>query len=139
MNDKSSIYISIFNRKGGEGLNTKIIDNNNKNCYINLLNELIENEKPLIIYYKNTLNYFILTNFRIINYYSENQYIINLNDIIEVQLALKEEFNDRVMDKEKFTRLKIKTKSNDYFILNLEEGKPYQGLYQVLHFIVMNN
>ncbi|PWW17010.1 hypothetical protein [Chryseobacterium sp. AG844] len=139
MNDKSLIYISIFKRKGGEGLNTKVINNNNKNCYIHLLNELRENEKPLIVYYKNTLNYFILTNFRIINCYSGNQCIINLNDIIEVQLALKEEFNDRVMDKEKFTRLKIKTKSNDYFILNLEEGKPYQGLYQVLHFIVMNN
>lgn len=31
--DKSSIYISIFKRKGGEGLNTKIVNETNKKDY----------------------------------------------------------------------------------------------------------
>ncbi|MDR6546397.1 hypothetical protein J2810_002456 [Chryseobacterium rhizosphaerae] len=138
MKDKSSIYVSIFNRKGGEGLYTKVINENNKKSYEDLFNELDEKEKAFIIYYKNTLNWLLFTNFNILGCTEGGRFIINLSEIIEVQLALHEEYEDRITDKEKFTRLKIKTKNKDCFILNVEEGKPYQGLYQVLHFIVSN-
>lgn len=50
MNNKSSIYISVFKRKGGEGLKTKIINDTNKQQYENLFSELEDNEYPLIVY-----------------------------------------------------------------------------------------
>lgn len=43
--DKSSVYISIFKRKGGEGLNTKIIKENNKRNYNSLFLQLEERER----------------------------------------------------------------------------------------------
>ena len=63
--DKSSVYLSIFKRKGAEGDYTKIINDENKNQYSDLISRLVENENPLIVYFKNILNWFLLTNNRI--------------------------------------------------------------------------
>lgn len=137
--DKSSTYISIFKRKGGEGLTTKIIkeaDNKDYNC---LFAQLEKNEKPLLIYFLNLLNWFLLTNNRILMCNEGQSIFIYIADIIEVRPALQEEMNDRISDKQKFTRLKIKTKNGDYFICKLEQGQPYEGIYQILHFIATNN
>jgi hypothetical protein len=64
--DKSSIYISIFKRMGGEGLNTKIFNETNERDYRDLFSKLEENERPLVIYFQNVLNWFLLTNNRIL-------------------------------------------------------------------------
>lgn len=48
-NDKSSTYISIFKRKGGEGLTTKIIKEAGNKDYNGLFTQLEKNEKPLLI------------------------------------------------------------------------------------------
>lgn len=137
--DKSSVYISIFKRKGGEGSNTKIIREENKMDYNSLFLQLNEGEKPLLIYFLNLLNYFLLTNKRIIIYQERQPIFLNLTDIIEVSPALQEEMNDRIFDKQKFTRLKIKIKNGEILLCKLEQGLPYEGIYQVLHFIVTNN
>jgi len=137
--DKSSTYISIFKRKGGEGLATKIIKEADKKDYNGLFTQLEKNEKPLLIYFLNLLNWFLLTNNRILMCNEGQSIFLYLADIIEVRPALQEEMNDMISDKQKFTRLKIKTKNGDYFICKLEKGQPYEGIYQVLHFIATNN
>jgi hypothetical protein len=137
--DKSSTYISIFKRKGGEGLNTKIIKDANNKDYNNLFTRLEENEKPLLIYFLNLLNWFLLTNNRVLISNEGQSTFLYLTDIIEVRPALQEEMNDRISDKQKFTRLKIRMKNGDSFVCKLEQGQPYEGIYQVLHFIATNN
>lgn len=137
--DKSSTYISIFKRKGGEGLYTKIIKEADSKDYNILFAQLEENEKPLLIYFLDLLNFFLLTNNRILMYNEGQSIFLYLTDIIEVRPALQEEMNDRISDKQKFTRLKIKIKNGKYFICKLEQGQPYEGIYQVLHFIASNN
>lgn len=137
--EKSSILLSIFRRKGAEGLMTKIIDDNNKAQYKPLFDSLNGNEKPLIIYYESELNWFILTSSRIImkmNGYTSN--ILN-TDLIEVRPAIQEEFKDKIINKNNFTRLYLKDTNLKDYILKMEMGEPYEGLYQVLHFIASNN
>lgn len=137
--DKSSTYMSIFKRKGGEGLNTKIIKESNEMDYNSLFSQLEENEKPLLIYFVNLLNWFLLTNNRVLTSNNGQSIFLYHTDIIEVRPALQEEMNDKVTDKQKFTRLKIKAKDGEYFVCKLEQGQPYEGIYQVLHFIVNKN
>lgn len=139
MNKKSSIYISIFKRKGGEGLKTKIINDSNKNQYESLFLRLENSENPLIVYFENMQNWFLLTDTRILFSNEGISSIFNNADIIEVQPAMQEEFKNKIMDKEKFTRLKVRTKNNECFICKIEQGLPYKGLYQTLHFIMTNN
>ena len=137
--DKSSTYISIFKRKGGEGLNTKIIKDTNNEDYNNLFTQLEKNENPLLIYFPNLSNWFLLTNNRVLISNEGQSTFLYLTDIIEVRPALQEEMNDRISDKQKFTRLKVKMKNGEYFVCKLEQGQPYEGIYQVLHFIATNN
>lgn len=139
MNNKSSIYISTFKRKGGEGLKTKIITDVNRKQYENLFTGLEDNEQPLIIYFENMQNWFLLTSVRILFSNEGIDFSFNLSDIIGVTPAIQEEFKNKITNKEEFTRLKIKTKNNNYFICKLESGLPYQGFYQILHFIMINN
>jgi hypothetical protein len=139
LKDKSSIYLSIFKRKGGEGYYTKIVNDENKSQYSDLLSKLVENENPLIIYFKNSLNCFLLTNYRILILNQGQFKVFNNIDIVEVHPAIKEELRDRINDKKNFTRLKLKTKGNEEVIISLEVGNPYEGIYQVLHFIKTNN
>lgn len=137
--DKSSVYLSIFKRKGGEGDYTKIVNDENKSQYSDLLSRLIENENPLIVCFKNILNWFLLTNSRILILNEGRFDVFNNFDIVEVRPALEEELRDRVNNKENFTRLKIKIKNNEEVVLSLEKGKSYEGIHQVLHFIRSNN
>ena len=94
--DKSSVYISIFKRKGGEGDYTKIVNDENKNQYSALLSKLAENENPLIVYFKNVLNWFLLTNCRILIKNDGRFKVFNNFDIVEVRPAIEEELADRI-------------------------------------------
>ncbi|MBV8326509.1 hypothetical protein [Chryseobacterium sp.] len=139
MNNKSSIYISTFKRKGGEGLKTKIITDTNRKQYESLFVELGDNENPLIVYFENIQNWVLFTDLRILFSNEGVDAFFNISDIIEVTPAIEEEFKNKVMNKEEFTRLKVKTRNSDYFICKLEPGLPYQGFYQMLHFIKTKN
>ncbi|QJB30707.1 hypothetical protein HF329_05095 [Chitinophaga oryzae] len=134
--DKSSILLSIFRRKGSEGQLTKIIYENNKSQYNDLLSSLEQGEKELIVYYKDALDWVLLTNRRVLT--SSNIILLN-SDIIDVSPALQEEFGNMITDKNRFTRLRVKDKNNRAYILSLEMGHAYEGFYQVLHFISSGN
>ena len=137
--DRSSIYLSIFKRKGGESLNTKIVNEDNKNDYGNLFSQLEAHEKPLLIYFVNMLNWVLLTNSRVLKSEEGITTFLCLIDIVEIRPALHEEIKDRIFNKKKFTRLKIKTIDGGFFILDWESGQAYEGVYQVLHFIADTN
>jgi len=55
------------------------------------------------------------------------------SELVEVSLALQEESQDRIMNKEDFTRLVLKDSSDRKHIVKCEKGKPYQGIYHLLH------
>lgn len=137
--DNSSILISIFKRKGGEGECTKILNDSNSENYKQLLIELETNEKELILHYKNKLNWLLLTNKHIWFCKSGLKSKIMNEDIMNVSPALKEEFKDKIMSKNKFTRLNLTDKYLKNHILILEKGQPYEGVYQVLHFLATKN
>jgi hypothetical protein len=136
MKDKSSILMSIFRRKGAEGQFTKIIGESNSPRYNGLLSSLEEDERGLLIYYKNESDWLLLTNKKIIT--SSNDVIFN-SDIIEVSPALQEEYRSLIINKKEFTKLYVKDRYNKSYILNFEMGNPYEGFYQLLHFIAANN
>lgn len=137
--DMSSIFLSVFKRKGAEGLYTKIINDTNRDQYPDLISKLDKEEKALLACYKNTLDWFLLSNNRILMSSDGICSTLNNSDIIEVRPALEEELEDRIMNKNDFTRLKLKTKDGKYTILKLEKGQAYEGIYQVLHFIKNGN
>jgi hypothetical protein len=137
--DKSSVYLSIFKRKGGEGEYTKIVSDENINQYPELIFKLVEQENPLIVYFKNILNWFLLTNSRILILNEGGFEAFENTEIVEVQPALEEELKDKVTNKEKFTRIRVEMENKKEVLLNLEAGKPYEGIYQVLHFVKSNN
>lgn len=134
MKDLSSVMLSIFRRKGGEGEYTKIVNEEYENKYSKLLKDKIEGEQFLIIYNKDN-QFVIITNRRIIT----NNFIINILDIKDVIFAMQEEFKDNILSKKNFTRLKLQTFGGETYILELEEGLPYSGIYQVLEFLVQRN
>lgn len=137
--DKSTIYLSIFKRKGGEGIKTRIINEDNEKQFNTLFSNLSDQEKPLIIFFENASNWILLTNNRIIINKQDNFSFIKTDEIIEVIPALEEELKNGIFIKNNFTKLKVKLKNNDNVVLELEKGLPYEGLYQVLHFIKSDN
>lgn len=88
-NDKASTQVSIFKRKGGEGLNTKIVKEANNKDYDCFFTRLDETEKPLLINFLNLLNWFLLTNNRNLMSIDGRSKFVYLTDIIEVRPALQ--------------------------------------------------
>lgn len=136
--NKSSILLSIFKRKGGEGIFTKIISDDNKIDFSNQIILLDLNEKALIIFKENELNWLAITNKRIVGEQNGIKISITFTEILRVNIAIQEEFKDKVTNKEYFNLLKVNDKKNNY-ILKIEKGAPFQGFYQVLHYIATNN
>lgn len=132
---KSSILLSIFRRKGGEGALTKIINNNNKFNY----SVLEEEEQALILYDQGGENWLLLTNNRILEKKEKRLLSIYYCNLLNVRPAIEYEFRMGVMNKEEFTYLYVENYKYDGYILKVEQGQPYQGVYQVLHYIISIN
>ncbi|RFS19983.1 hypothetical protein DVR12_19855 [Chitinophaga silvatica] len=134
--NKSSVLLSIFKRKGGEGPMTKIISDDNKQSFLNQISLLIVEEQPLICFKRDESNWLLITNTRIIEEKEGIRLAIPYCELVEVNLAMQEEFRDKVMNKKDFTRLVLKDTSGRSYIVRMEKGEPYQGIYQMLHHIV---
>ena len=134
--DKSSTLRSIFKRKGAEGEYTKVIDNNSIEKYSSSLSvSLQDDEIGLILYHLNSSNWVFLTNKRLFYKKDSVTNIIDHNNIRKVSLALDIEFKAGIRDKKEFTRLLIEDEEGQNHLLNLEKGEPFEGFYQVLHFL----
>ncbi|WP_197429563.1 hypothetical protein [Myroides odoratus] len=131
---KPSVLVSLFIRKGGEGLFTKILSTN-ESLALSLVKLLKEDEKALILFKQHEVNLLLITDSRLIMNRGTALVAIEFFDIIEVRIALEEEFKERILKKEEFTRLLVKVKSGIDYIIQVEKGKPFQGLYQVLSYI----
>lgn len=137
--DVSSVIISLFKRKGAEGIFTHIINNSDIDNYDGVSSHILEGEIGLIICYKTNSEWWLLTDKRVIFTDKENcSYMLN-SEISEVKMALHEEYKNGIMDKEKFTKISATDINNNNYIWTIESGKPYQGIYQVLHFILQRN
>jgi hypothetical protein len=133
--DNSNTYLSIFKRKGGEGVNTKIVVNDNfKN------DKICEDEKALIYYSLEDRNEFLLvTNIKLISLYREILVEFFLSDLMEIKPALFEEDKDNIRDLSLFTRFEVRLRDGNKYILCVEKGEPYNGIYQMLGFIASQN
>lgn len=132
---KSSVLLSIFKRKGGEGILTKIIDDNNSSLYKKELDHLLDEENGLIIYKKDDQNWFLLTDQRIIYVSNAIVSFIPNTDLKSVRPSFVEEQKNVLIDKRGLTMLTLEDAKGKKNIINLEEGVPFNGIYQVLHFI----
>ncbi|MGB3465157.1 MAG: hypothetical protein WBA74_07805 [Cyclobacteriaceae bacterium] len=135
---KPSILVSLFKRKGGEGQYTKIVSENNLPESL-VLSGFDSDEIGLIICYKNDSDWFLLSNKRIRSRHEGDTADLNIQDLKEVTLAMQEEFKDGIRNKNDFSRLRITDKNGSSNLLYLEKGQPYEGLYQVLHFLASKN
>ncbi len=101
MNDtknKSSIWLSIFKRKGGEGLFTRIITDQNRSCFLDQLSLIEENEKPLLCYWQDDSNWLLISNKRILQEKAGSRLYLHLHlsDLKRVDFALREELQNNV-------------------------------------------
>lgn len=131
---KSSTLLSLFRRKGGEGAFTKIVTNDNSGLFVNQLRLLKENEIALVCYKQDEFNWVLITNTRILKSSSDVELSIQYNEIKKVYPDLENEFKDNKKNKISFTYLIIEDGKNKYSI-KVEKGEPFQGMYQMLHFI----
>ncbi|MEZ4888463.1 MAG: hypothetical protein R3E32_27295 [Chitinophagales bacterium] len=134
--DYSSIILSIFKRKGGEGKYTKILP---QEVSANILSELESNEEILIFYYKNKVNYLLITNFRLFQLHEGDRIIVNHRELKSIYPAMYEEFSDGVLDMKLFTRIKLFYNNNYSCVVYIEEGEPFSGILQVLSFLANQN
>lgn len=134
-----SILLSIFKRKGGEGVMTKIISDDNEQNYSNQISLLKTDEQPIICFKQDESNWLLITNSRIIEEKEGERLIIPYSELIEVGFAIQEEFKDRITNKRDFTLLALKDSSDKRYILRMEKGEPFQGIYQILHHIISTN
>jgi len=139
MKDKSSVILSIFRRKGGEGIQTKIIHNENKSYFSNQIAILKENENALLCFKQDDSNWLLITNTRIVQERDRVRLSIPYSELLEVNPALQNEFQNGVMSKSDFTKLNLKCSDGNKYIIELEKGEPYQGIYQLLHYVASNN
>jgi len=131
----SSVIQSIFRRKGGEGVYTKIINDENITDYSNVLTLLPEDEKGLIIFFEGIENWLLLTEKRTLSLKNKTYSSIFHTDLVEVSMDIQEEFRNGIKDKNAFTRLLAVDINNKTHLLKIENGQPYHGVYQILHFL----
>ena len=137
--DKSSILISIFKRKGGEGVATKIINDDNKQNFSDQISSLETKDSPLLCFKQDESNWLLLTNNQIIEERDGVRLVMPYSELIEVTPAKEEELKDKILDKHNFTRLALTDRSDRRYVIRTEKGLPFQGIYQMLHHIVSNN
>lgn len=132
---KSSILLSIFKRKGGEGVLTKIVTEDNKFQYEYLFNDLLENERRLIVFCEDFKNWMLITNQRIIDNKNDVLYAINYHDLIGVRPAFQKELNIGYTSIVDFSYLLLEVRNTDKYLLRVEKGEPYKGILQLLSYV----
>ncbi|MCQ9635585.1 hypothetical protein MP477_11505 [Chryseobacterium sp. WG23] len=136
---KKTILESLFNRKGGEGIKTRLIKNNTS-LLTNINYKIKENETPILIYFIDDESWMLFTDVKIA-FNKKNQLLeLEYNNLTHVKPALSEEIKNGVTKADNFTRLLLTFNNKSSLIIDVEKGPPYKGIYQMLHYITtMNN
>lgn len=132
---KPYIIVNRFNRSGGEGLFTRVVTESNKSQFADLQRHLLEGENALIVYRRRAPDWVMLTNFRLIFQKGETITSLSQYDIMHVFFALEEEENRGVSSKLQFSLIKITSKDQQEYIIEVEPGKPFIAFLNALLFI----
>ncbi|UPK69132.1 hypothetical protein [Chitinophaga filiformis] len=135
--DRSSVMVAIFKRKGGEGVLTKIVTEENSILYTGILKRLKEGEKGIIVYFNNEQEWSLLTNRRVIAKPGAESvpYEILFDNLVNVEPAFLLERAEGIAPG-RFSRLILTDKTGEKYILKSESGDPVQGMFQVLWFLL---
>lgn len=127
--------LSIFKRKGGEGQLTKIVTEQNQSDYFGQFTLLGENENLLICFKQDDLNWIALTDNRLIGEQAGMKLSVSYSELSSVSLAIQSEAKNNVKSKLDFTILLLGTLQGNEYSITIERGLPFQGIYQVLHYL----
>lgn len=130
---KPSVLLAIFRRKGAEGTKTRIIHEDNKFFYPHQMSFLLDEEQPLVCFREDDANWVLITGDRVIASTKGNILSLPYTELTRVNLALQEEHKDNKTPVN-FTRLILTMRNGESHIITVEKGKPYQGIFQLLHF-----
>ncbi len=114
---------------------TKIINNENSPDFHHQFTFLKTGEQPLLCFKQDESNWLLVTGDRIIEEKNGATLFIPYRELIEVGIALYEEYKDGVIDKTAFTRLVLKDTNGKSYIIKSEKGEAYKGIYQMLHHV----
>lgn len=135
---KKNILESIFNRKGGEGIKTRLIKNDNS-LLARIDYNIKENENPFLLYFIDSEYWMLFTDNKIIFNKSKQLLELEYNKLINVKPALSEEIKSGVTKSDDFTKLLMTFDDKSSLIIDTEKGLPYKGIYQMLHYISSMN
>lgn len=133
MNYKASILLSIFKRKGGEGITTRIIEE--KDNFDAFYNDYFLDEVPFLYVFIGFDDWFILTTNRIISNKQNIYHYVSYSSILKVSIPLLRERSLGVKSVSDFTQIEIELDYAEKFYLTVESGLPYWGVFHVLKFI----
>lgn len=80
----------------------------------------------------------MLTNERVLTAQAGVKAIIRFSELVRIDLALQDEARNGVADLKYFTRLVLLDQNGNRYLVSLEKGEPYKGIYQMLHYIAPN-
>lgn len=136
---KSSTLLSIFKRKGGEGLFTKVISKDNLPKYHELFYNYFEDEVPIIAQYTDENYWIIFTNRRLILCESSIITYIGFETINKVSAPVFREAMMGIRDVNGFSLIELQTKDKQKYTLKTECGLPYTGIFHMLQFLSNTN
>lgn len=134
---KDSIIKRIYKQfieTGGEGINSRLYDNlpNSTRDEIKSFVSMLNDETPLIVSYLEERYFVLLTTVKLYWSYKGNINSIMLNELKDATVNLNPL---DLQTKNQINILKIVTITDTSFCIELEEGKPLFGLWNVLKLI----
>jgi hypothetical protein len=130
-----NIILSIFKRKGGEGLFTKV-----GNSAMPAPPVLLPiNEDELIRYYEHENKWLIVSDQSLMANDDGTLVKLRHENIKQVVPDMSAEYAKGVHKTSDFTKLQIMDIKGTFYSVSMEAGKPYNGLLQLLSYISSNS
>ncbi|SHL98315.1 hypothetical protein [Mucilaginibacter sp. OK098] len=129
------LVLKYFGESASEGAYTKIITEDNKHEYEELLHYLQSDEIPLIVCRLNTGDWTLLTTHRVLSMNSEGLRIMNHAELTYCDVDRKWEIANRARSLADFSKIVLRDVNNKTFTLTIEKGYPMGGFLNALSFI----
>lgn len=128
---------SIFHRKGGEGRLTTLFDHlpEYERRALERKVPLSEGEKPAIAYFESDGCWCLLTNYRLVWQEMDGMHEVGIMQLRRVTHDMHYSVQRGHLDRSLWRELNIETTDDRKLTLNLEPGKPFIGLWSVLHWL----
>ena len=128
---------SIFSRKGGEGRLTRFYENlsafEQRSLEMNV--RFSEGEKPAIAYFESEGSWCLLTNYRLVWRDLASQHEVAIMELRRVTHDMHISVQRGQLDRSLWRDLNIETTDGRTLTLQMEPGKPFIGLWSVLHWL----